>query len=81
MSKIGQIIVVVSIVAALYLLMLVVMPVIVDLSLAANATINASVNASYFPGSTDMLIATPWILWFVPFVIGGIVVVIILKSP
>jgi len=80
MGKIGAVIVVVSIVCALYLIMLTVMPVVVDLSLTANSTINASgVNLTAMPGSTEVLVSAPWVLWFVPGVIGMIAIVIILR--
>jgi len=82
MRKVGGIIMVCVAVAICYLIMLVVMPTVVDVTLIANSTINASgINTSLQPGSTEMLIAAPWILWFVPAFIGMIVVVVILKRP
>lgn len=81
MAKIWGVIVVVSIVVLLYLLMIIIMPIIVDLSVTANNTMDASVNMSLFPGTSDAMIAIPWILWFVPGTIGMFVVVMILKRP
>ena len=81
MNKIFQVIIVASMVIAVYLLMLVAMPIVVDMSLTANSTMNASVNMSQFPGTSEAVVASPWVLWFVPGVIGMIVVVIILKRP
>jgi len=81
MHKIGQVIVVVVVMIAVYLIMLVVMPVIVDVVATANSTMNASSNMSMYPGTSPAVVATPWILWFVPGVIGMIAVVVILKNP
>lgn len=81
MKKVGGVIVVCAAVFAVYLIMLVVMPTVVDITLIANSTINASgINTTLQPGSTEILIAAPWILWFVPGIIGMIVVVKILKG-
>lgn len=80
MGKIGHVIIVVAMVVAVYLLMLVVMPVVVDMSLTANSTMNASSNMSLYPGASPALIASPWVLWFVPGVIGMIAIVVILKK-
>jgi len=80
MYKIFQVIITVSIVLVVYLLMIVIMPVVVEMSLTANATMNASSNMSQYPGASEGLIAAPWILWFVPAVIGMIVVFLILRS-
>lgn len=82
MNKIGYVMIVVGIVVALYLILLTVMPTIVNLSITANTTIAGSgVDIAAMPGSTDMLILAPWLLWFVPGVIGMIAIVVILKSP
>ena len=82
MHKVGGVIVVCAVVFIVYLIMLVTMPTIVEVTLIANSTINASgINTTLQPGSTEILIAAPWILWFVPGVIGMIVVVLILKKP
>jgi hypothetical protein len=79
MNKIGHVAIVVVIVAIVYLIMLVVMPVVVDIAATANATANATSNMSQYPGGSEILIAAPWVLWFVPAGIGMISVVIILK--
>ena len=67
MHKVGGVIVVCAVVFIVYLIMLVTMPTIVEVTLIANSTINASgINTTLQPGSTEILIAAPWILWFVP---------------
>lgn len=81
MGKISAVIVVVVMVIAVYLLMLVVMPVVVDMSLTANSTMNATSNMSLYPGTSGAMVSAPWVLWFVPGVIGMIAVVVILKRP
>lgn len=79
MKKIGHVAIVIGIVFFVYLIMLVVMPVVVDMSLSANAAMSASSNMAAYPGGSEIVVAAPWILWFVPGGIGIIVIVIILK--
>ena len=81
MNKIWGVVIVTSLVAVLYLILLVTMPILVDATITCNSTINASSNMSLYPGTSSMVIATPWILWWVPGVIGMIIVIIILKRP
>ena len=80
MSKFGKAIVVMVIVGIVYLLMLVTVPVISGLISTANTTAAASVNITNLPGSTSFLLSIPWILWFVPAVIGLVAVIIILRA-
>jgi len=80
MNKLGQVALVVFIMGVLYLILLAVMPVVSDMSIAANTTITDSgVDVAAMPGSTGILLSAPWILWFMPAVIGMIVIVVILK--
>ena len=81
MDKIGAVIVVVVIMVVVYILMLVTMPVVVDIVAVANATATAEHDMTNYPGSSEFLVSTPWILWFVPGTIGMIAIVIILKRP
>ena len=82
MNKIGAVIIVVCLVIVCYLFMLIVIPgVVVPMVSSANTTIAASSNVSDYPGTTSFLLATPWILWFVPACIGIVVIVVILKQP
>ena len=84
MSKFGQVAIVVGIMIILYLLLLVIIPILSDFASTANITASSvpgrNVTADY-PGSTEGLLAAPWVLWFCPGVIGMISVVIILKRP
>ena len=81
MNKLGAIIIVVGVVMFCYLVILVVMPVLTDAVSTANTTIAASANLTDYPGTQGFLLSTPWILFWVPGVIGMILVVIILKQP
>lgn len=46
---------------------------------SANATIAATSNMSNYPGTSEFLIASPWILYFIPPVIGIVVIVAYLR--
>lgn len=81
MGKLGHVIIVIAIVSACYLIMLVVIPVVNDLIVTANATMTAdTANLSAYPGAQNFMIASPWILLWVPGTIGLVVVVLILKG-
>ena len=80
MNKIGQVILVIVAVIALYLIMLVVMPLVSDMAITANATMDTSSNLSNYPGAAEGVMAAPWVLWFVPGCIGMILIVVILKT-
>jgi len=79
MNKMGHVAVVVGLIVVVYLLLLVVMPVITGLASTANTTMAASSNLSNYPGAAEGVLVAPWILWFVPAVIGMIFIVVILK--
>ena len=81
MNKIGAVITVVVLIIGTYLFLLVVMPIISDLALTANTTMNATSNMSLYPGTSGFLMSTPWILFFLPGVIGIALIVIILRQP
>ena len=81
MNKIGAVITVVVLIIGTYLFLLVVMPIISDLALSANTTMNATSNMSLYPGTSGFLMSTPWILFFLPGVIGIALIVIILRQP
>ena len=81
MNKIGRVFVVIGLVVACYLVLLVTMPVLNTLIVSANATMTASSNLTSYPGAVEFMIASPWILWWVPGSIGIAVIVIILRRP
>ena len=45
----------------------------------ANMTMAASSNMSNYPGTADFLVASPWLLYFAPPVIGIIIIVAALR--
>lgn len=82
MNKLGSVLIVIAVIAACYLIILVTIPnIVVPMIESANATMTADVdNLTAYPGSQDLMISTPWILLWVPGVIGMIVIVLILRS-
>lgn len=80
MGKIGQVFIVMFVVGMAYLLLMVVRPVLTETASTANTTMHATSNMSLYPGTAETVIAMPWILWFVPAVIGIAVIVMILKK-
>ncbi len=81
MNKLGAVIAVLALTVAVYMIMLVTMGVFTNLVESANATITASSNLTDYPGSQGFLVATPWIVWFVPAIISIAVIIGILKAP
>ena len=83
MNKIGAVIIVVAVVAVAYLLLLVVMPVFTSIVSTANVSMaNATANfTTVYPGTSEFMVSTPWIMFFVPGVIGIVLIVMILRQP
>ena len=81
MNKLGSVLIIIGVVIGCYLILLVTQTVVVGLVETANATMTASSNLTNYPGTQGFLLSTPWILWFVPGVIGMIAIVIILRQP
>ena len=81
MNKLGAVLIIIGVVIGCYLILLVTQTVVVNLVESANATITASSNLTNYPGTQGFLLSTPWIMWFVPGVIGMIAIVIILRRP
>lgn len=78
-NKYGQVAFVCVVVFITYLMMLVVIPWMADITLAVNTTLNATSNMSNYPGTSEFLVAIPWILWWIPGVLGIAAVVVILR--
>jgi len=51
-----------------------------DQTVSTNATLAASSNMAAYPGTSGFLLSTPWVLYFVPAIIGIIWLVVILKK-
>ncbi len=81
MKKFGAVAIIVALMIGAYLFMMIAMPIISDFASTANTTMSASSNMSDYPGTLDATLAIPWIMWFVPAVIGMIIIIIILKQP
>ena len=81
MNKFGAVAKVCVAVFLVYLIMLVVIPWLADITLTVNSTLNATSNMSNYPGTSEFLLSIPWILFFVPGVIGMAAIVIILRLP
>jgi len=81
MNKLGAIAIIVGMVIIAYLFLLVAMPVIADAVSTTNTTMAATSNMTNYPGTQEATLATPWVLFFVPGVIGIISVIITLKRP
>jgi len=77
-NKLGAVLIVIALVAVCYLILLVVMPTVTGIVETANTTLSTH-DLTNYPGASEGLVATPWILWFVPAVIGMIVVVLIVR--
>lgn len=79
MSKPRMIAYVIVGVAALYLMLAVFIRFLADTTVSVNAELAAGSNMTQYPGTSGFLLATPWILWFAPAVLGIVLIVIILK--
>jgi len=81
MNKFGAVAAICVVVFLAYLIMLIVIPWLSDITLTVNTTLNATSNMSNYPGTSPFLLSIPWILWFVPGVIGIAAIVVILRVP
>ena len=82
MNKIGAVIVITFVVILAYFFLLVIIPnIVAPMALSANTAMDASSNMSFYPGTSGFLMSTPWILFFVPGVIGIALIVGILRLP
>lgn len=80
MTKLRDVGIIIVLVAVLYGLMALFMPIIADLSTDAQATMDAEHDMTDYPGSSEAMGSAPWLLWFVPALIGGVVIVIRLRA-
>ena len=80
MSKMGTLAWIIGLVIIVNLLLLITVPFLADIAVSTNATLNASTNMSQYPGTSGFLLATPWILYFIPNVAGIIAVIVVLRQ-
>lgn len=81
MNKYGAVAVIVFVIIIAYLFLLVIMPILTSTALTANTTMDATSNMSLYPGTSGFLMSIPWIVFFVPGVIGIALIVVILRMP
>lgn len=80
MNKIGGIILLAILGAAGFMLFQLFMPTVNDMASTANTTIAASSNITNYPGATQFLVASPWVLLLTFPVIIVIVAIVYLKQ-
>ena len=80
MGKLGTLAWIIGLVIIVNLLLLITVPFLADIAVSTNATLNASTNMSQYPGTSGFLLATPWILYFIPNVAGIIAVIVVLRQ-
>jgi len=81
MNKFGHIAIVVGLVVMVYLILLITVPFLSSVAVDVSTNMSIDHNVTLYPGSVDILLLSPWLLFFVPAVIGLIAIVIILKKP
>ncbi|MBI2857649.1 MAG: hypothetical protein HYX90_01115 [Chloroflexi bacterium] len=64
-----------------YLIMAAVMPAFNELVAVADTEMTTSHNMTSYPGTRELILSSPWWIWFVPLVVGGVSVMVILKRP
>ncbi len=79
MSKLGILAWIIGLVIIVNLLLLITVPFLADITVSTNLTLNATSNMSHYPGTSGFLLATPWILYFIPNVAGIIAVIMVLR--
>lgn len=80
MNKEKAILVIVVGVIIAYIAVIVVVPWLADITVSVNTTLAGAHNMSQYPGTSEFLLASPWILYPMPAVLGLIAVVIVLKK-
>ena len=81
MNKLGAVLIIIGVVGVCYLILLVVMPVLANIIVTANASIAADVaDVSAYPGAQSFLVSTPWILFWVPGVVGIAAIVLVMRA-
>lgn len=79
MSKFKQVVWVIIGVSIVYIMLAIFINFLADITVSVNADLAAAHNMSQYEGTSGFLLATPWILYIAPAVIGIIVIVVLLK--
>ena len=80
MSKAKSIALLVAGITICYIVLAIFIKFVADTALTTNATLHAGSNMTQYPGTSGFLLSTPWLLYFVPAIIGIVWLVIILKK-
>lgn len=80
MTKLRDVGIIIVLVAVVYGLMALFMPIIADLSTDARVTMAVEHDMENYPGTSEAMGSAPWLLWFVPALIGGVVIVVRLRA-
>lgn len=80
MSKAKQVILVIAGVVMLYIIVSVFIVFLSDTSVSVNAELAATTNLSNYSGLSEFLLASPWIMYVAPAVVGIIAIIGILKG-
>lgn len=82
MNKAKAIFITIALIIICNLVLLVTIPgVVVPVIESANATMAATSNMSNYPGTSDFMVASPWLAYLMVNAIGVIVVIMILRRP
>lgn len=80
-TKIVRVALILLTVTAAYLFIIIVIPLLADFASTANTTIGASSNMSNYPGLSGAILGAPLFLYFVPAIIGIVLIIIVLRAP
>jgi len=78
-SKFKQVIWVILGVGMLYAMLAIFIKFLADTTVSVNQELAATSNMAAYPGTSDFLLASPWVLYIAPAVIGIITIVVVLK--
>ncbi len=82
MSKPRQIIYIIIAITILYVFLSVFVVFLADTTVSVNNQLAVAHNGMVaYPGSSDFILAVPWIMYIAPAVVGIIAVVVVLKEP
>lgn len=79
MNKMGALAWIIGGAIIVNLILLITIPFLSDVTVTVNSTLNASSNMSLYPGTSGFLLASPWILYFIPNIAAVILVIVVLR--
>ena len=81
MNKILAVFVIIAVVIGGYLILLVLQPSIIDIASSANTSLATTSNMSNYAGTQEGILASPYLLFFIPAAIGIYALVLKLRQP